>query len=218
MDRTSTLVPYAIVVRALMAITIALNIALIAALLNQRSTVQDFVAGRASIGDVGQSDDSASLLSHLSMAAFVLTAVAYAVWFYLARRNVEHYQPHFQRRGRGWALGGWLPIVSLWVPYQVTTDILLDSRQSLLGPVNVQRRSFAVVNLWWAAWLARYATFLIRRTMHDNTPQQFEKVVVAEIVGAVSVIIAAVLAILVVGAITNAQRERRAEWDAELVV
>jgi Domain of unknown function (DUF4328) len=146
--------------------------------------------------------------------SFLLTAVVYLVWFYRARTNVEHYEPQFQRRSVGWALGGWLPIVSFWVPYQVTTDILLDSRQSLRAPADVWRRSFGVLQAWWAAWLARYVFFLAERSAPSHTPHQFENLKLIEMGGALAQIVAGVLAILVVGAITNTQRERRAEWDA----
>ena len=116
-------------------------------------------------------------------------------------------------------MGGWLPIVSLWVPYQVTTDVLLDSRRSLHASADDgQRQSFALLRLWWAAWLALYASTLVTRAMHDDTPHQFENLKLIEAAAAVTEVVAGVLAILVVGAITNAQRDRRREWDAELLV
>ncbi len=174
-DFTAPLTSLALAVRVLLAATVALNIALVPALLRQRSTMQDFVAGSATVGDVHSADDAASTLSNAALAAFALTAVGYLVWFYRARTNVEHYEPRFQRRSRGWALGGWLPVVSLWVPYQVTTDILLDSRQSLRGSVDVRRRSFGLVQAWWAAWLVRYAFYVVDRLAHSDTPHHADR-------------------------------------------
>ena len=218
-DLTTSLGPMSIVVRVLLAVDVALNIALVPVLLDQRAAVQDFVAGQASLQDVRNADHSATLLSRLSLGAFLLAAVAYLIWFFLARRNVDQYEPQFQRRTRGWALGGWLPIVSLWVPYQVTTDVLLDSRRSLHRSADDGwRRSFPLLRAWWAAWIVMNVILWFRRAQHDNTPQQFETAKLIEVGRTLVEIVTAVLAILVVGAITNAQRQRRAEWDAELVV
>jgi preprotein translocase subunit SecG len=213
-DFTAPLTSLAIAVRVLLAATIMATVALLPVLLEQRSTMQDFVAGSATLGDARNADRAASTVSNVATACFLLTAVVYLVWFYRARTNVEHYDPQFQRRSVGWALGGWLPIVSFWVPYQVTTDILLDSRQSLRARADVWRRPFGVVQAWWAAWLARYVFFLAERSAPSHTPHQFENLKLIEMGGALTQIVAGVLAILVVGAITNAQRERRAEWDA----
>jgi heme/copper-type cytochrome/quinol oxidase subunit 2 len=208
-----------LVVRAVLAVDIALKIALVPALLNQRSAVQDVVAGRASLHDVDNADHSATLLSHLSIAAFVLAALTYLIWFFQARRNVDHYEPQFQRRSRGWALGGWLPIVSLWIPYQVMTDVLLDSRRSLQRSAgDGWRHSFPLLQAWWAAWLAMNVSVWVSRAQHNDTPHQFENAKLVEVTSALVTIVAGVLAILVVSAITNAQRERQAEWDAELLV
>jgi hypothetical protein len=52
------------------------------------------------------------------------------------------------------------------------------------------------------------------RVQPANTPHQFENLKLIEMGGALTTIVAGVLAILVVGAITDAQRARRAEWDA----
>lgn len=213
-DFTASLMGRAIAVRVLLAATILLNVALLPVLLRQRSTMQDFVAGSATVNDVHSADHAASALSNAALACAVLTIIAYLMWFYRARTNVEHYEPRFQRRSVGWALGGWLPVVTFWVPYQVTTDILLDSRQSLRSQPDGRRRSFGVVQAWWVAWLARYAFYVAERFGPSHTPRQFENLKLIEMGGALTTIVAGVLAVLVVGAITDAQRARRAEWDA----
>jgi len=84
---TSSLVPAAIAVRVLLALDVVANIASLPALLNQRSAMQDFVAGRATLQDIKQADDSASLLSNLSLAAVLLAALAYLVWFFQAPKQ-----------------------------------------------------------------------------------------------------------------------------------
>ena len=203
--------PTALMLRVLLVVEVLLDLALVPALFNQRSAVLGVPDGIASLSDVRSADRLVTTLSNTSVVVVLLIAVVFLVWFYRSRANVEHYEPRFQRRTVGWALGGWLPVVNLWVPYQVTTDILLDSDRPLTGPPRTERRSYGLVQAWWTMWVLRLALTVAARAVHSDTPERFANYDLIQVAYHSADLVAAVLALLVIDKITNAQRERRVE-------
>lgn len=75
-------------------------------------------------------------------------AVLFVVWFWQARVNAEQHGWR-QRRARAWAFWGWLvPIVFLWIPFQLMGDIW---RAGL--PAEQQGRTAWPLVLWWTCFL-----------------------------------------------------------------
>lgn len=87
--------------------------------------------------------------------AYVVTCA----WLYRARQNVEAFVPWMpHKRGSVWAwLGWWVPIVSLWFPYQVVRDVLRAGRGQVGG--------VGFVGWWWAFWLLTSVTGSIAPTL-----------------------------------------------------
>ncbi|ALG12112.1 hypothetical protein AOZ06_39285 [Kibdelosporangium phytohabitans] len=96
-----------------------------------------------------------ALVPALTPAALLLTvtsAVVTLVWMYRARRNVRAVGR--QRHAPGWAIGGWFcPIVNLWFPVQIVSDIATADQPS------ARSRTYAVIrSTWWVCWLAAWAS------------------------------------------------------------
>ena len=95
--------------------------------------------------------DRVHMLNTLGTVLLVLTGIAFLVWFFAAYRNVSALgRP--RRYGVGWAIGGWLvPVVGLWFPLRMTTDIngSIDDEFS-----REWERTRRLANAWWAAWIA----------------------------------------------------------------
>lgn len=82
-----------------------------------------------------------------------LTVIVFLKWFRRARINAEASGWH-QRHGPGWTFWGWLvPLVHLWIPFQMMADIW---RASL--PEDRRRDTAWLPWLWWLCWLAGIAT------------------------------------------------------------
>jgi hypothetical protein len=74
--------------------------------------------------------------------------VAYVVWLRRARINAERHGWQ-QRRASAWAFWGWIvPIVSLWIPFQIMGDIW---RAGL--PEDRRHKVAWLPALWWTTWL-----------------------------------------------------------------
>jgi hypothetical protein len=75
-------------------------------------------------------------------------SILFVVWFRRARINAERHG-YRQRRARGWAFWGWIvPIVSIWIPFQIMGDIW---RAGL--PARQRGKTAWLPALWWTCWL-----------------------------------------------------------------
>ncbi|MFC8720783.1 DUF4328 domain-containing protein [Kitasatospora sp. NPDC057198] len=82
------------------------------------------------------------------LGPYLAAGAAFAVWLWRARTNAETIAgAASQRRARGWVLSGWgAPVVNLWIPYQVVSDVW---RASAPRRDTVPHR----VRVWWALFL-----------------------------------------------------------------
>ncbi|MFG3409061.1 DUF4328 domain-containing protein [Streptomyces sp. NPDC048142] len=146
----------------------------------------------------------------------VATAVVFIIWFHRTRRNAEVFDAGVQRMGPGWAVGGWfVPLANFWLPYRVAGGIWEASAQTRPdgGWRTVPRTP---LNLWWSAWVA---TLLFSRATGRLWERAEEPEEIARAAGLVAAsdtldIVAAVLAILFVRAVTRMQVERAAHAPA----
>ncbi|WAL68665.1 DUF4328 domain-containing protein [Amycolatopsis cynarae] len=113
--------------------------------------VRDYLAGAATDTDVEavDSDALAVLASWPTILVWIACGVAFLVWLWRARINAElNNDAAVQRRSRGWVVGAWIaPVVNLWYPYQIVSDIWRASSPRPPAPV-------ALINAWWAAFVA----------------------------------------------------------------
>jgi hypothetical protein len=110
---------------------------------------------------------TANALGYLTTGLFLVAAILVLVWCYRARTNVAGRGR--QRRARGWAVGGWFcPVVNLWFPLQIMSDI-----ENADLPPGDRIRAMRVRGLWWTCWLAAWltATYLYdtETTLADGT-------------------------------------------------
>jgi hypothetical protein len=85
----------------------------------------------------------------LSVVSALVTAIVFLIWFRRARINAERLGWR-QRRARGWTFWGWIvPIVNLWIPFQIMGDIW----RAGLPPAERAWTAWLPVS-WWVSWLA----------------------------------------------------------------
>jgi hypothetical protein len=85
----------------------------------------------------------ASIPLNLVSVASPVALIVLAIWTYNATKAL-HATGRRTTHTAGWAAAGWfVPIISLWYPYQAVRD--------LVPPDHPARR---LVGWWWACWLA----------------------------------------------------------------
>jgi Domain of unknown function (DUF4328)/Septum formation len=158
------------------------------------------------------------------MATFLVSAVLWLLWFHRAYRNVESFGTVSMRFGSGWAVGAWfVPILNWFRPKQIANDIWRGTdpdpppgwRQPPVAPL---------VHWWWAAWLGSWLLGnLSFRLINDARTLDAERAAVAvDIIAGISYVVAGVLALRFVRAVTERAAGRAAavhgaEADAQRV-
>lgn len=125
-------------------------------------------------------DTTGLLVVLVQLVGFVLTGL----WLTGVRRNVDAVAPGSQRRGVVWAWLGWfVPVVSLWFPYQVVADAGRASTRATLA-----------YGGWWATFLA----FLVLQQVQANLLGGYTGDVDASLVQALPFVAAGSAALLLV--------------------
>ena len=140
-------------------------------------------------------DAVSGLLAFLALAAVVAAGVLWLVWQYRAASSLP---PGSLRRSPGWHVGSWfIPIVSLFFPFQNVTDLARGSRARLSG---------GILGAWWALWILSgiVSGFGSRLSFDASSFSELSGGLGAAILGDVLLVGAAVFAWIVVARITDA--------------
>ena len=90
---------------------------------------------------------------NLTCTVILLAAgLLFLVWLWKSRRNAELLCTAPHRRRRGWIIGSWFcPIVNLWFPYQVVSDVwkASDPRTSPYSRDLSAVPGSWLVRMWW---------------------------------------------------------------------
>jgi len=139
---------------AALTLTAIANIATIPADLDQIDIVQRLKDGRlVPTDEILDNDDTLRLLARVYTVAFAVASVAFLVWIYRARRNLDALGAKGLQYSPGWAVGGFfVPILSLGRPYNVMAEIWRAS--SAEGGVSWKFSSVhPLLGFWWGLWL-----------------------------------------------------------------
>jgi uncharacterized protein DUF4328 len=151
--------------------------------------------------------------------AQIATAVVFIIWFHQVRANADVFAPDLQRRGRGWAIGGWfVPIGNFYLPRAIAADIWAASRQDPYG--TGKQEPHTIINVWWIAWLVANLVNGIAGAQYDmaQTADEFRAGTDAFIVGGLVDIGAALLAVVVVRRLTRMQLTKAMRGAGEVAV
>ncbi len=170
--------------------------------------------GDYTIDEASASDNRETAIGLLQLLALIGGAVFFIRWFLDAYRNVRALggERDHTEKWAGWAW--FVPFLNLWRPKQIANEIWRASDPehpnefpSSTTPV------WGVLTLWWVFWLAsNFASNVATRlAFNDDTAESLRNSTVAYLVGDSIDIVAAVLAIVVIQAITTRQGERAAK-------
>jgi len=152
-----------------------------------------------------------------TLLVFIATIIVFLIWEHRANSNLRPLgvpRPEFSSR---WAVGSWfVPILTLWVPFQIVRYIW---RKSDPDTVDANGGSYAwnysgagefTLKAWWGFWIAAgiVGRFSYRISMSANDPSEQ---MLASWVGIFAAILsgaAALMAISVVRGVTARQEER----------
>jgi hypothetical protein len=175
--------------------------------------IDDFVGGQIGLERLEQADRQLTEVGFLSLAATAVAGVPFVAWLWRARRNTEFFTNAEHRRSIGWLIGGWVcPVVNLWFPCQIASDVQAasDPRTEPIRDVLVRTRGGNVVILWWLALLG--GTFIGRvatsQASNATSAESLRPALTLAIVSCVLNVLAGVLAIRMIRTINRLQLNR----------
>lgn len=93
------------------------------------------------------------MLNSGQLVLFLITAIVFARWIYLAHKNLPELGARYLRFGPGWSVGCFfVPVLGLWAPYQAMGDLAKASRD----PRTWQLEDTPLLILvWWILWVVK---------------------------------------------------------------
>src|SRR5439155_3907674 len=164
--------------------------------------------------DIDDADLRQGAIALLQLAAFIAAIVLFLRWFHRSYRNLRAVGGN-QRYGEGWAIGAWfVPFLNLYRPKQIANDIWRGSDPALPNAAPSERAPVSpLLGWWWAAFLvSTWADNIAARlAFNGDAASDIRSADLAQLVGDVLDLIAAVLAIAAIRALTARQSERATE-------
>jgi Domain of unknown function (DUF4328) len=198
-----------------------LAIMLVGALLSLWADVQqvDLIGrvldgGRTTLTEINDSDDRVAWTAAVYTIGYIPAAIAFLFWYSRAYRNVIAFG--FPNRwSPRWAVAYWIiPILSLFRPKQVMNDIWRGSGPA--GETDLRSRPVSpLLHWWWAAWLLTtwVSQVAFRASFEDgdfvSDPEDLRSQSIAYAISDVVDVVAGILAILVIRAVTARVEARR---------
>lgn len=152
-------------------------------------------------------DSRQATMGFIYFAAFIVTAIAFCLWIHRSHRNLPALGVRDLKYSPAWAVGGFfVPILSLYRPYQVTKEIWKASDPEV-GPDWQDAPTSPLITWWWVTFIVSsfVGYFLLRMTLSAETISDFMSLTVMTLVIDIVDIPVAVLAVMLVRTIDQRQ-------------
>jgi len=148
---------------------------------------------------------------------YMVTAVAFCMWFYRAYRNLKDWRIPGLKYSAGWAVGYFfIPFLNLFRPYQIAQEIWKASDPQVSARAEIQWRDnsgSSVIGAWWAFWIIANIVGQIAFRLSMSNIADPKGFTIVSIISDLLKIIAAGFAILM---ILGIQTRQAAKLDAVL--
>ena len=140
-----------------------------------------------------------SVFSLIYVAVYVLAIVFFIQWFRRAYFNLHNLVSSSKLSySEGWAAGAWfVPVLNLFGPYQIATDLFSKSEELLISKGLMERKKqyHQVKGWWWAIWISSGVIAGITRNLEDQMGFDMPLLVVFSVLRILSTIASGILAI-----------------------
>jgi hypothetical protein len=164
------------------------------------SLASDVLAGKSvDPAHASAIDDARATIAGANVLFLVATAVVWVMWQYRAHRNVHKYLGRHLKTSPALAAGGWfIPFANIVLPFRAMSELTKAT-----GALHGSTSSTSVVPLWWTTYIAGGVFAFIG--FNDTTVAEIRRGAAFRGASDILAIISALLAILIVRAISSAQ-------------
>ena len=202
-------------VSILLAIVVVLDVVAVVSDYMQIQLIQRVLRGETiTMAEATANDSRQAAIGGIYFILFVITGILFCMWIHRAHRNLPSLGASGLKYSPGWAVGWFfVPILSLFRPFQVTTEIwkASDPTTEINDSLVWQSAPTSpLIAFWWVLFLITVflGNILLRIGLQAETPSELLTVSWLTFAMDVVDIPAAVLAILVVRNIDYRQREK----------
>lgn len=157
--------------------------------------------------EVDTNDIRELIISILYMIAMTISIVTFIKWFRRAYFNL-HLKVNHLTHSEGWAAGSWfVPIVSLYRPYQIMKELYEETKKLLLknGINSTQKYKKNILGWWWTIWIISsfVGQFVFRYSMRAESIDELTINTIAYMVSNIIDILLALFTIKVIKDYSN---------------
>ncbi len=166
--------------------------------------------GDFALAEITALDERLRTLALFEVGAYLMTAILFLFWIHRAYKNHEQLSRRGNEYSPGWAVFGFfIPIVSLFRPYQVVREMWDETQAGTEGDPLLATPAHSVIILWWLAFLAMSFISRLSSTATADSAAELTTAMVIDIVVQVTTIVSAVLAIRIIQTIHLHHETRR---------
>jgi hypothetical protein len=104
------------------------------------------------VADAEANDMRQAVIAFSYLGVFIVSGVLILRWIYQANKNARQFGAKDMVFSPGWSIGFYfIPIVSLWKPYQAMKEIWQASQNPTNWPVE---KVSSILGIWWFFWIA----------------------------------------------------------------
>jgi heme/copper-type cytochrome/quinol oxidase subunit 2 len=159
--------------KRLLVVAVAVHCLALVVDFGQLALVGQIESRTATIADVNSNDARQALVDAVSLAIYVLAAVAFVAWFHRAYTNATRLGATGLRHRTSLAVFAWfIPILALFWPKEIADDTWKATDPDLPAEAGDRWRDAKVPSVfacWWLAWIATNVLALMSRRLNGDT-------------------------------------------------
>ena len=165
--------------------------------------------GEISIETATANDTREQIIGIIYLIAYIISAVTFIQWFRRAYYNL-HLKVNHLSQAEGWAAGSWfVPIISLYRPYQIMKELYKETRELLVkNGLNIYDNfSTSLLGWWWTLWIINnvIGQFVYRYSIKAESIDELTISTVASMIGNVVGIPLALITVKVIKDYANVE-------------
>ncbi len=203
----------ALVAMTLIWVVLLVEIALIIVNVFQYNLIKDAINGTIFfIKEATANDIRVKTVAVIYLVVYIISGITFICWFRRAYYNLGQKVNHLSTTD-GWAAGSWfVPIVSLYQPFQMmkelyeeTKEILMGKKESLMQP----ELSTGILSVWWTLWIVNGILSQIIR-YYSKGAETMQELLTSTTLHLISGLIGIPLALITVRIISNYSKAEQA--------
>ena len=165
--------------------------------------------GEISMETATANDTRVQMIGIIYLIAYVISAITFIQWFRRAYFNL-HLRVNHLSHTEGWAAGSWfVPIVSLYRPYQIMKELYQETKELLIKKGFSVNDNFTAGSLgwWWTLWIINnlIGQFVFRYSMKAESIDELTTSTIASMVANIIGIPLALITVKVIKDYSNVE-------------